>query len=60
MAPPPWLPFSLDTDHHLAVLLFVAALGSSMLPGLATIARSVTGDYLEDWAPVSAGVMRRE
>lgn len=41
VAPLLWLPFSLDVDYHLAVLMFVGAFAFSVLPGLATLARAV-------------------
>ncbi len=41
VAPLLWLPFSLDADYHLAVLMFVGAFGLAMMPGLATVARAV-------------------
>ncbi len=56
VAPLLWLPFSLDTDYHLAVLMFVAAFGFSMLPGLATIARAVPSGGTMRW-PAVIGTM---
>jgi hypothetical protein len=40
-APLLWLPLSLDTEYHLAVLLFVLAFAAVSLPALTTISRAV-------------------
>jgi hypothetical protein len=40
-APLLWLPFSLGTDYHLSVLLFVATFGVVMLPALGLIVRAL-------------------
>jgi hypothetical protein len=41
MAPALWLPYSLNIDYHLGILLFCAALALVGLPGLTTMVRAV-------------------
>ena len=41
LAPALWLPFSTGLDYHVAVVMFVAALGAVGLPGLAAVARAI-------------------
>ncbi len=40
-APVLWLPLSVETPYHLAVLLFVASFMTVLLPALSTVARAV-------------------
>lgn len=41
VAPALWLPYSVNIDYHLAILLFAGALALIGLPGLTTIVRAV-------------------
>ncbi len=55
LAPALWLPYSLQLDYHLSVLLFAAALAFAGLPGLTVIARAIpSGGYRRGIAAVSS------
>lgn len=49
LAPVLWLPFSVETDYHLSVLMFAGCLVLAGLPGLTAIARAIPAGGHHRW-----------